>query len=79
MYHPTRGGNRGGQDQFDWEDVKADKYRESYLGESKLCREVKNKIVTSFKFTDFCFCKSEVYNNENLTKESSLFLHTTSR
>ncbi len=35
MHHPTRGGNRGGQDQFDWEDVKADKHRESYLGESK--------------------------------------------
>ena len=24
---------RGGQDQFDWEDVKLDKHRESYLGE----------------------------------------------
>lgn len=35
MYHPSRGGVRGGQDQFDWEDVKADKYRESYLGELK--------------------------------------------
>ena len=34
MYHPSRGGVRGGQDQFDWEDVKADKYRENYLGES---------------------------------------------
>ena len=33
MYHPSRGGVRGGQDQFDWEDVKSDKYRESYLGE----------------------------------------------
>lgn len=33
MFHPTRGGNRGGQDQFDWEDVKSDKHRESYLGE----------------------------------------------
>lgn len=34
MYHPSRGGVRGGQDQFDWEDVKSDKYRESYLGHS---------------------------------------------
>ena len=33
MYHPSRGGVRGGQDQFDWEDVKLDKHRESYLGE----------------------------------------------
>ena len=28
------GGCRGGQDQFKWEDVKADAYRESYLGHS---------------------------------------------
>jgi len=34
MYHPSRGGVRGGQDQFDWEDVKVDKHRESYLGHS---------------------------------------------
>lgn len=34
MYHPSRGGVRGGQDQFDWEDVKLDKHRESYLGHS---------------------------------------------
>lgn len=27
-----RGGTRGGQDQFDWEDVKMDKHRENYLG-----------------------------------------------
>ncbi|KAI6654733.1 Multiple myeloma tumor-associated protein 2-like [Oopsacas minuta] len=31
---PSRGGVRGGKDQFDWEDVKADKYRENYLGHS---------------------------------------------
>lgn len=28
------GGTRGGQDQFKWEDVKNDKYRENYLGHS---------------------------------------------
>lgn len=28
------GGTRGGQDQFKWDDVKADKYRENYLGNS---------------------------------------------
>lgn len=27
-------GTRGGQDQFKWEDVKSDKYRENYLGHS---------------------------------------------
>ena len=32
MFHPSRGGVRGGADQFEWEDVKADKYRECYLG-----------------------------------------------
>ncbi|CAM0142994.1 unnamed protein product [Umbelopsis sp. WA50703] len=34
MYHPTRGGVRGGQDQFSWEAVKDDKFRENYLGHS---------------------------------------------
>jgi hypothetical protein len=32
MHHPTRGGVRGGRDQFSWDEVKADKDRESYLG-----------------------------------------------
>lgn len=30
------GGTRGGQDQFKWDDVKTDKYRENYLGHSVL-------------------------------------------
>lgn len=30
------GGTRGGQDQFKWEDVKADVHRENYLGHSLL-------------------------------------------
>lgn len=34
MYHPTRGGVRGGKDQFSWEQVKTDKDRECYLGHS---------------------------------------------
>lgn len=34
MYHPSRGGVRGGRDQFNWDDVKADKHRENYLGHS---------------------------------------------
>ncbi|XP_057980539.1 uncharacterized protein LOC131166210 [Malania oleifera] len=34
MYHPTRGGVRGGRDQFSWDDVKLDKHRENYLGHS---------------------------------------------
>uniref|UniRef100_T1JCM7 Multiple myeloma tumor-associated protein 2-like N-terminal domain-containing protein n=1 Tax=Strigamia maritima TaxID=126957 RepID=T1JCM7_STRMM len=34
MYFPSRGGVRGGQDQFNWEDIKTDKFRENYLGHS---------------------------------------------
>ena len=33
IHIPTRGGTRGGQDRFEWEDVKVDKDRENYLGE----------------------------------------------
>ena len=33
----TRGGARGGKDQFDWEEVKADKDRENYLGKRSPC------------------------------------------
>ncbi|KAK0535140.1 hypothetical protein OC834_001638 [Tilletia horrida] len=32
MYHPTRGGTRGGQAEFSWEQVRNDKDREHYLG-----------------------------------------------
>nr|KAJ3423117.1 hypothetical protein HK105_002513 [Polyrhizophydium stewartii] len=34
MFHPTRGGNRGGQGLFQWDDVKSDQHRENYLGHS---------------------------------------------
>ncbi|XP_033021847.1 multiple myeloma tumor-associated protein 2 [Lacerta agilis] len=34
MFGSSRGGVRGGQDQFKWEDVKTDKQRENYLGNS---------------------------------------------
>lgn len=34
MFHPSRGGVRGGRDQFSWEDVKGDKHRQNYLGHS---------------------------------------------
>jgi hypothetical protein len=34
MFHPTRGGVRGGKDQFTWDQVKSDKDRECYLGHS---------------------------------------------
>uniref|UniRef100_A0A8B9BE42 Chromosome 1 open reading frame 35 n=1 Tax=Anser brachyrhynchus TaxID=132585 RepID=A0A8B9BE42_9AVES len=34
MFGSSRGGVRGGQDQFSWEDVKTDKQRENYLGDA---------------------------------------------
>ncbi|KAG8810474.1 hypothetical protein FRC19_004530, partial [Serendipita sp. 401] len=34
MYEPIRGGTRGGQAEFKWSDVSADKDREHYLGHS---------------------------------------------
>jgi len=34
MFVQARGGNRGGKDQFTWDIVKADKYKEFYLGHS---------------------------------------------
>jgi hypothetical protein len=36
IFHPTRDGARGGRDQFSWDQVKDDKYRENYLGHSVL-------------------------------------------
>ncbi len=35
VFHPSRGGVRGGKDQFNWDDVKTDKDRENYLGKYK--------------------------------------------
>ncbi|MCO5565798.1 hypothetical protein L7F22_019473 [Adiantum nelumboides] len=49
MFHPTRGGTRGGAAYFSWDDVKKDKDRENYLGHSILAptgRWQKNKDVT---------------------------------
>ncbi|KAJ3293524.1 hypothetical protein HK104_004396 [Borealophlyctis nickersoniae] len=49
MFHPTRGGTRGGQGLFKWEDVKEDKHRENYLGHSLLApvgRWQKHKDLT---------------------------------
>lgn len=34
MFHPTRDGCRGGRDQFKWDNLKNDKHRMNYLGNS---------------------------------------------
>lgn len=34
MFHPSRGGTRGGKDQFNWDEVKGSKDREFYIGHS---------------------------------------------
>ncbi|XP_073118703.1 uncharacterized protein [Henckelia pumila] len=49
MYHPSRGGVRGGRDQFSWDDVKVDKHRENYLGHNlKAPVERWQKVSCSF-------------------------------
>ena len=52
MFMPSRGGSRGGKDQFDWDDVKADKYRENYLGTVNTTTvHVRNQSVLNYKIT----------------------------
>ncbi|KAJ1910771.1 hypothetical protein IWQ60_010479 [Tieghemiomyces parasiticus] len=34
MFHQSRGGNRGGKDQFSWDEIKKTRARENYLGNS---------------------------------------------
>uniref|UniRef100_A0A2K6QPN8 Chromosome 1 open reading frame 35 n=1 Tax=Rhinopithecus roxellana TaxID=61622 RepID=A0A2K6QPN8_RHIRO len=62
MFGSSRGGVRGGQDQFNWEDVKTDKQRENYLGNSLMAPGYKNvkKQPTGLSKEDFAeVCKRE--------------------
>lgn len=43
-----RGGTRGGQDQFSWDDVKVDKDRENYLGKVQFLCNVKMMKLSTY-------------------------------
>ena len=60
IFHPTRGGNRGGKDQFKWEDVKEDKDRENYLG--------KHSVSDIHKSTAYQPSRSGHYNNSEFSE-----------
>lgn len=60
MFGSSRsGGVRGGQDQFNWDDVKVDKHRENYLGKSK---------KRQLKMTHVIFAKQRHTNSCLLTR-----------
>ncbi|KAG8138679.1 hypothetical protein E2320_001476 [Naja naja] len=70
MFGSSRGGVRGGQDQFKWEDVKTDKQRENYLGNSLMApvgRWQKGKDLTWYakeKKGDASLSRAEELNAE---------------
>uniref|UniRef100_A0A8C6XEP8 Chromosome 1 open reading frame 35 n=1 Tax=Naja naja TaxID=35670 RepID=A0A8C6XEP8_NAJNA len=78
MFGSSRGGVRGGQDQFKWEDVKTDKQRENYLGNSLMApvgRWQKGKDLTWYakeKKGDASLSRAEELNAVRQAEEEAM-------
>ncbi|XP_026576119.1 multiple myeloma tumor-associated protein 2 [Pseudonaja textilis] len=78
MFGSSRGGVRGGQDQFKWEDVKTDKQRENYLGNSLMApvgRWQKGKDLTWYakeKKGDASLSRTEELNAIRQAEEEAM-------
>lgn len=55
MFGSSRsGGVRGGQDQFNWDEVKVDKHRENYLGKQITRTRTEYLVLILYYFFSLC-------------------------